>query len=194
MLNTRTRKSRSYTFTATCASGLEELVAEELVQCGAENATVKPSAISWTAASLESGYRACLWSRFASRILLELARFDAANTDALYEHAGEVLWDEHLHLGKTFAVSCTLVNSAIEHSQFAALRVKDDVMKTVTAVRENCGDIHADARDINEKRAAEKDAKELARAKAIIEAHEAKAEAQAEAAKAEAEPAAEPEA
>ena len=43
-------------------------------------------------------------------------------------HAGEVLWDEHLSLGKTFAVSCTLVNSAIDHSQFAALRVKDAIV------------------------------------------------------------------
>ena len=52
--NTRKRKSRSYTFTATCATGLEELVAEELIQCGAENAVVKPGAISWTASGLES--------------------------------------------------------------------------------------------------------------------------------------------
>ena len=34
----------------------------------------------------------------------------------------------------------------------AVLRGKDSVMKTVTAVRENCGDIYEDALDMNEKR------------------------------------------
>ena len=40
----------------------------------------------------------------------------------------------------------------------AALRCKDSVMETVTNVRENCGDILADAKGINERRAAEEDA------------------------------------
>ena len=37
----------------------------------------------------------------------------------------------------------------------AALRAKDDIMTTVTAVRENAEDILADAKALNEKRAAE---------------------------------------
>lgn len=39
------------------------------------------------------------------------------------------------------------------HVTAAFLRAKDEVMKNVTAVRESCADIMADARDINEKRA-----------------------------------------
>ena len=35
----------------------------------------------------------------------------------------------------------------------AVLRAKDCVMKTVTTVQENCGDIYAGAKDINEARA-----------------------------------------
>lgn len=38
------------------------------------------------------------------------------------------------------------------HTTAAALRVKEDVMKTVTAVRESAGDIYADALDINQRR------------------------------------------
>ncbi len=34
--------------------------------------------------TLELAYRACLWSRLASRILLHIAEFDAADADALY--------------------------------------------------------------------------------------------------------------
>ena len=44
----------------------------------------------------------------------------------------------------------------------AALRVKDSVMKTVTAVRENAEDIYAGAKDINERRAEQEAADEIA--------------------------------
>ena len=40
----------------------------------------------------------------------------------------------------------------------AALRAKEDVMTVVTAVKENSGDILADAKALNEKRAAEAEA------------------------------------
>ena len=36
--------------------------------------------------------------------------------------------------------------------------MKDQVMKTATSLQENCGDILADAKEINEQRAAEDDA------------------------------------
>lgn len=40
------------------------------------------------------------------------------------------------------------------HATAAVLRMKDCVMETATLVQENCGDILADAKDINEARAA----------------------------------------
>lgn len=40
------------------------------------------------------------------------------------------------------------------HTTAAALRAKDDIMTTVTTIRENAGDILADAKTINEERAA----------------------------------------
>ena len=42
----------------------------------------------------------------------------------------------------------------------AALRGKEEVMTTATTIRENCEDIYADAIEINEKRAAKKEAEE----------------------------------
>ena len=41
------------------------------------------------------------------------------------------------------------------HTTAAVLRAKDSVMETVTAVRENAEDIYADAKAINDRRAAE---------------------------------------
>lgn len=58
------------------------------------------------------------------------------------------------------------------HTTAAALRAKEDVMKTVTAVREGADDIYAEAKAINERRAE-------AEAAAVVEdtsAEESKAE------------------
>ena len=44
------------------------------------------------------------------------------------------------------------------HTIAAALRAKDCVMQAVTNVREDAEDVYADAKDINERRAAEEDA------------------------------------
>ena len=41
------------------------------------------------------------------------------------------------------------------HTTAAVLRAKDSVMETVTTVRENAEDIYADAKAINDRRAAE---------------------------------------
>ena len=65
------------------------------------------------------------------------------------------------------------------HANAAVLRGKDSVMKTVSSVKENCGDIYADAKDINEKRYEQDKETEIERAKAIIEEYENPCESQA---------------
>ena len=123
----RKKKKQPLRLTATCGFGLEDLVSEEIASFGGTEIETRPGAVRWTG-NLETGYRACLWSRFASRILLELARFDAPDTDALYTHAGAILWDDHFTVKSTFAVQTTLVNAAIGHSQYASLRIKDAIV------------------------------------------------------------------
>ena len=55
------------------------------------------------------------------------------------------------------------------HITAAAYRCKDSVMETYTNIKENCQDISADAKEINEKRYKEEREKEIADAKAILE-------------------------
>lgn len=114
-------------FIATCGSGLEPLIQAEIIAFGGNEVTITPGAVAWSG-SLESAYRACLWSRFASRILLQITKFDAPDTDTLYERVGKVLWDEHFDHSTTFAISTTLVDANITHSQYASLRVKDAIV------------------------------------------------------------------
>lgn len=61
---------------------------------------------------------------------------------------------------------------AYTHATAAVLRGKDNVMKTVSSVKENCGDIYADAKDINGKRYEQDKKAEIEMAKAIIEEYE----------------------
>ncbi|MCQ2536697.1 MAG: DUF6110 family protein [Lachnospiraceae bacterium] len=60
------------------------------------------------------------------------------------------------------------------HCTAAVLRGKDSVMKTAATVKENCGDIYADAKDINEKRYEEQEKADVEKAKAVVEQYESK--------------------
>lgn len=113
--------------TATCSAGLEELVAEEIRSFDGQEIEILTGAVSFRG-ELATAYRACLWSRFASRIFLFVATFPAPDTDSLYEGVKAVAWKEHMDAENTLAVSCVLSQSTINHSHFAALRVKDAVV------------------------------------------------------------------
>ena len=58
------------------------------------------------------------------------------------------------------------------HCTAAVLRGKDSVCDTLTTLKENCDDIHADAKDINEQRLTAAEELKLAQAKAIIAEYE----------------------
>ena len=62
------------------------------------------------------------------------------------------------------------------HTVAAVLRMKDEVMKDVTTIRENAEDIAASAKDINEERQRAYDAQVIEEAKAILSEAEAAAE------------------
>lgn len=64
------------------------------------------------------------------------------------------------------------------HCTAAVLRGKDGVMKTVATVKENCGDIYEDAKDMNEKRYEEQKLAQVEAAKAIVEEYENKDDAE----------------
>jgi 23S rRNA (guanine2445-N2)-methyltransferase / 23S rRNA (guanine2069-N7)-methyltransferase len=120
-----TAKTETYTLIATCAAGLEDLVQAEVVSFGGQDIVRARGSLTWQG-DLASAYRACLWSRYASRVLLQLAEFTVADDTELYQHCGAINWQEHLDLGATFAIDCTLSEKAsLPHSQYAALRVKD---------------------------------------------------------------------
>ena len=122
-------------FFATCAKGMEYLLRDELRALGADDAREALAGVHFSG-ELALAYRACLWSRLASRILLVLAEFDAADADALYAGAQAIDWSSHLDVEGTFAIDAVGGSGALRHSQFVALRVKDAI---ADQFRERCG-------------------------------------------------------
>ena len=129
-------KCHQYELTVSCAAGLEQLVATEVKGFGGTDIERAKGLVTFRG-GLEVAYRTCLWSRFASRVLLTLNRFPASNEEMVYDGALQMDWSAHLGLQNSFAVDCSLSNSTITHSRFAALRVKDGL---VDKFRQQCNE------------------------------------------------------
>ncbi len=112
---------------ATTPKGMEDILARELEATGASEIGQKPSGVVFSG-SLETAYRACLWSRTANRILLPLAQFSASDDEQLYQGIQNIDWSEHMYASNTLAVDCTLSHSTITHSQYASQRIKDAIV------------------------------------------------------------------
>ena len=119
-------------FFATCPKGFEQLLAGELRSLGAEGVRSLHGQVAFTG-SLETAYRACLWSRIASRVVLVIAHAAAANADELYESLYELPWESHVALTSTFAVDAHGMNDELRNTQFIALRAKDAICDRLQA-------------------------------------------------------------
>jgi 23S rRNA (guanine2445-N2)-methyltransferase / 23S rRNA (guanine2069-N7)-methyltransferase len=126
-----------HAFVATVPRGLADLLARELDSVGAQHTRERNAGVLFTG-TLETGYRACLWSRSASRVLLQLADFEAATADEFYAQVRAVDWSAHIDPARTIACEFTGAHPTITHSHFGALRLKDgicDRLRDDTGVR-----------------------------------------------------------
>lgn len=115
-----------YSLFVTAPRHLESLLAEELQGMAIPARETRGGAQFH--GSLEQAYRACLWSRVANRVLLELARFTADSPEALYRGMQQIDWQEHFGVEATFAVQFQSTQSTITHSQYGAQKAKDAVV------------------------------------------------------------------
>jgi 23S rRNA (guanine2445-N2)-methyltransferase / 23S rRNA (guanine2069-N7)-methyltransferase len=123
-------------FIATAPKHMERLLAEELQGLKAEEVAETRAGAAFKG-TLETAYRACLWSRVANRVLLPLASFAAASPEELYRGVQGISWRDHFEVTDSFAVEFNSSRSAISHSHFGALKVKDAV---VDQFREQLGE------------------------------------------------------
>lgn len=109
--------------------GLEEVLAQELTELGADNIEMGRRMVSFTG-NKEMLYRANFSLRTAIRILKPLKRFTAVNPDEVYEAVKAIPWETYLTTGNTFAVDEVIFSDSEEfrHTKFVAYRVKDAVV------------------------------------------------------------------
>lgn len=107
--------------------GLEDVLADELRQLGAENIEAGRRMVSFTG-DKELLYRANLSCRTALRILKPFYTFKAANPDQLYEQVKEYDWGSMLTLDKTFSIDTVANSDEFTHSRYATYRVKDAIV------------------------------------------------------------------
>jgi 23S rRNA (guanine2445-N2)-methyltransferase / 23S rRNA (guanine2069-N7)-methyltransferase len=118
-----------------CPRGCEEVLADELRALDVEVAEVRPTAVH-ARGTLREGYRICLWSRVASRVLLPLAEIEADDDVALYGALAEVEWWRHFEPTKTFAIGSSQAPRSTFPSHYWVQRAKDAI---VDAFREHSG-------------------------------------------------------
>jgi 23S rRNA (guanine2445-N2)-methyltransferase / 23S rRNA (guanine2069-N7)-methyltransferase len=106
---------------------MESLLTGELRELGAGDVQQARAGVAFSG-KLETAYRACLWSRLASRVLLPLVEGRANDGDELYATVQRVTWDEHLAVAGTLAVDFTGTSAAIRDTRYGAMRVKDAIV------------------------------------------------------------------
>ncbi len=116
-----------FRYAATAPKGVEPLLAAEMRALGAGEVRETRAAVTF-AGPLEAGYRACLWSRLASRVLINLAEFPAATAEDLYAGVAAVAWEEHIATDGTLAVDVVGTTSGLTHTRFAAQKAKDAIV------------------------------------------------------------------
>lgn len=118
-------------FFATCSKGVEDLVQKELEQLAITQTKIRTGGVEFTC-DIELAYKACLWSRVASRILLQLKSFEITSDDDLYTEIISVDWSEHFTENNTLTIDCFSSHSTVNNSHYATLRVKDAIVDQFT--------------------------------------------------------------
>lgn len=117
-------------FFATAAKGTEGALRDELRGMRVAAVRATRGGVHF-GGDLSHAMRACLRSHTASRVLWQLAEFDADTGERLYEGARQVEWTRFLGPERTLAVSATVKNGALTHTGFVAQKTKDAIVDAI---------------------------------------------------------------
>lgn len=106
--------------------GLESILAQELTAIGATDIRPERRAVSFKG-DLATLYRANMWLRTASRVLVPIASFTANDADEVYREAKSLDWWQFMSVDTGFAIDTTVYSETFRHSKYVAYRVKDAI-------------------------------------------------------------------
>ena len=115
--------------------GLEDVLAKELLQLGAQNIKTLRRAVKFKG-DLGFMYKANLSLRTAVRIIKPIKNFKVRNEDQLYRELRNIDWEQYMTIDDKFAVDSFVNSPHFKHSLYVALKTKDAI---VDQFRDKCG-------------------------------------------------------
>ena len=126
-------RMKSFSMLAKTFKGLEEVLAQELIELGANDVLIERRAVSFKGDKALL-YRANLCLRTATRILVEIAPprrltipRNTKPEDALYEAVKAIDWSQYMTANTTFSIDATVYSETFRNSRFVTYRVKDAI-------------------------------------------------------------------
>lgn len=120
------RRDELFNVFAPCPQGLEEALAAELHALGFDHVSQGRAGCHF-AADWNGVLRANLYSRLATRILVQMSYAKITNEDELYELAYQTPWENWFGAEQTLRVDTSAIRCPFQSLQFANLRVKDAI-------------------------------------------------------------------
>ena len=118
--------SEKFPLIAKTMAELEDVLAEELTNLGADDVEIGTRMVSFSGDKALM-YKANVHCRTALRILKPIYDFKAETADEVYEALKQLNWEEYLSLDKTFSIDAVVYSHIFTHSKFVAYKVKDAI-------------------------------------------------------------------
>jgi putative N6-adenine-specific DNA methylase len=106
--------------------GLEDVLANEVRSLGVKDIEILNRAVKYKG-DKSILYKSNLLLRTALRILVPIEEFNVDSYDQLYNKSSQVEWDEYFTPYHTFFINSFVNSRNIDHSHFAALKLKDSI-------------------------------------------------------------------
>ncbi|NQU50372.1 MAG: RNA methyltransferase [Planctomycetes bacterium] len=119
--------NQKHTFFITCAPGIEPVLHREARELKLPKAERQVGGVFFKG-TMKDAWRANMEMRTAVRVLRRLERFEAPDDKQLYKNVRRVDWSKFLSADGTFFVDAQCKESALDHTQYVAQRVKDGVV------------------------------------------------------------------
>jgi len=113
-------------YTATTLAGLEEVLAQELIELGADEVQMARRSVYFKG-DLKLLYKANYCLRTALRILIPIDSYKIHTANDLYQRGRNFKWEELFGLKQTFAIQSTVFSDLFNNSMYASLKLKDAI-------------------------------------------------------------------
>ena len=118
--------SSSFAMVAKTVFGLEQILADELREIGAEKIKLLDRAVEFSG-NLQLLYNANLWCRTATRIIKPILEFHARDEEELYRKVNRIEWEKLFDIEQTFMIDVVISKSTFDHTLFVAQKTKDAI-------------------------------------------------------------------